>query len=96
MSYPSKGTLDWKILSYEECEEKGFFSGIKIGEKEIYLKSLTIGKTVFLLFGNDPKTDPNAKHGISLSPREFDFILNVIFNESEKYYINKCIWRTSS
>ena len=95
MSYSDKGSIDWEILDYEGCEKKGFFGGLRIGIKTIYLKSPQMGKILFLLF--DPeKKGPESDSGISLSPREFDFLLDTVFTERERYYINKCIWRISS
>ena len=43
------------MLDYGECESRGFFSGIRIGNKTIYLKSLMTGESLFLFFDHEKK-----------------------------------------
>lgn len=89
------GSTSWRILEYNECEERGFFSGIQIGNKIIYLKSPYAGEVLFVLL--DPeRQDTMEDKGTSLSPREFEFLLEVVFTETEREYINRGIWRLSS
>lgn len=91
---PYRGMINWGTIDYGECEKIGCFSGIRIGNKSIFLKSPYQGDVRFFLFNNDkPKTSENR---ITLSQREFNFIINSIFTENEIYWITKDIWRASS
>jgi len=97
-----KGNIEWELIPYDDCEKRGFFSGIRIGLKYIYFTAPYLGESVFLVFNKNPKEDVDLKAFDAnmtvdtLSPREFKFITKTFFSENDEYKINKYIWRVSS
>jgi hypothetical protein len=90
MGYRDHGTIDWHVLDYDECEKKGYFSGLRIGKKNIYLVSPYKGSVKFAV------SDMKGSITKEMSKEEFVTLLKTVFEEDEIEYINKCIWRTSS
>jgi hypothetical protein len=91
---PYQGTLQWEAIDYDECETLGYFSGIRLGEHSIYLKSPYVGETIFLLVNSAKPISPDNL--TVLSQNEFNLIINSIFTENDIYWIRKNIWRTGS
>ena len=91
---PYSGNLNWAVLDYDECESIGCFSGIRIGEKVIYLKNPYAGNVHFYLYDNIESRSTTDRTVLSLA--EFNKINQSIFTENDIYWIEKYVWRTSS
>ncbi len=88
MTHKDKGNLDWEILDYEQAEKKDYFSGLRIGKVKIYLISPTT-PTKYVI-------ERNGGVVREMKEEEFNMMLEVFFEDNEKEYINKCLWRKSS
>ncbi len=86
---PYRGSIPWSTIEYEECERRGFFSGITIGTRRCYMRWNSAGEPEFFFYIGDQRIS-------QISGTEFWSLMNQIFDLEQVYWIQKDIYRTGS
>ncbi|MFW9887725.1 MAG: hypothetical protein ACFFER_06050 [Candidatus Thorarchaeota archaeon] len=100
MDIDNQGEIKWKILDSDYCEKKGleYIVGLRIGSKHIFMlgharksdKYIELPPS-FVFF--DEGSSPRARgKGISMSQRDFDRTLSLLFGKDEKKMIETQIY----
>ncbi|MFX0056367.1 MAG: hypothetical protein ACFFAX_12450 [Promethearchaeota archaeon] len=100
MDLDNQGEIEWEILDSDFCEkeELEYIVGLRIGSKHIFMLGHTRKSDdyielppsfVFFDEGKDPKI---RGEGISMSQRDFDRFLSLLFGERDKELIEDHIY----
>jgi hypothetical protein len=94
------GVIEWEVLDSDYCEKEGleYIVGLRIGSKHIFMlghgrksdKYIELPPSfVFFDEGKKPKT---RGEGISMSQRDFNRTLSLVFGKDEKKMIETQIY----
>ena len=93
-------TIDWEVLRLEECLDKNYLGGLRIGAKFIYMLEhrrfdeqgkLRAYAPAFLVFDGKGKHEDRGK-GTPMSMRDFEKVLALLFTSEQRKAVEKALY----
>ena len=93
-------TIDWEVLRLEECLDKDYLGGLRIGAKFIYMLEhrrldeqgkLRAYAPAFLVFEGKGKHKDRGK-GTPMSMRDFEKVLALLFTSEQRKAVEKALY----